>query len=85
MNVTAQVFKPFYDLHGRKYIDLIVDGEVTRVKVPFRYNRVMCHVSGIIPVQELKEGMTLDVYMEKVIWEGDIHWVLRGIRNVESN
>lgn len=85
MNVTARVFKPFYDLHGRKYIDLIVDGEVTRVKVPFRYNRVMCHVSGIIPVQELKEGMILDVYLEKVIWEGDIHWVLRGIRNVQSN
>lgn len=85
MDVSAEIFKPYYDIHGRKYIDLIIDGQVTRVKVPFRYNRVMCYVEGIIPIQELREGTKVTAYIEKVLWEGDIHWVLRGIRNVNSN
>jgi len=85
MDVQAEIFKPYYDIHGRKYIDFIINGQVTRVKVPFRYNRVMCHVDGITPVQEMKEGSKVEAFLEKVLWEGDIHWVLRGIREVNSN
>jgi len=33
----------------------------------------------------MKEGTQIQAFLEKVLWEGDIHWVLRGIREVNSN
>jgi hypothetical protein len=83
MDVQAEIYKKFYDIHGRKYIDLVIDGHITRVKVPFRYNRVMCHVDGITPIQDMEEGTRVRAFIEKTLWEGDIHWILRGIHTLE--
>ena len=70
---------PWYDVGGRKYIDLLFGGYVRRVKVPFRYNRVMCTVSGITPIQVL----TMDTHVECMIETVDGYYVLRSIRPLE--
>jgi hypothetical protein len=54
--VLATIHHPWYDINGRKYIDLLMNEKVVRVKIPFRYNRVMCFVHGITPIQSLTEG-----------------------------
>jgi hypothetical protein len=44
-------------------------GSVLTVKVPFRYRRVMCTVTGLTPVQSLVKGDTVDVIIEfKGVW-----------------
>jgi hypothetical protein len=47
---------PWYDVQGRKYIDIEIQGILYTVKIPFRYNRVMCHVKGIVPIQLFEAG-----------------------------
>lgn len=39
-------------------------GSVLKVKVPFRYNRVMCKVNGLKTIQELKKGDAVDIRIE---------------------
>lgn len=75
-HVTATVVEPFfcYDSGGldqngktapkRYYIVLDVDGQRRRCKVPFRYNRVMCHVSGGKTIQELVKGDVVETDMD---------------------
>ncbi len=70
------VVHPWYEINGRKYIDLELDGIVRRVKIPFRYNRVMCHVSGIVPIQSIPAGTRVECTVENVMG----HLVLRSIR-----
>jgi hypothetical protein len=72
----ARVVNTWYDRGGRKYIDLEINGEFRNVKVPFRYNRVMCKVDGIRPVQELGADEIVQVTTERRVWEGQTHWVL---------
>lgn len=72
----AAVVHPWYDVNGRKYIDIELDGLVRRVKIPFRYNRVMCNVVGIIPIQAIPSGTRVDCVIENVMG----HLVLRSIR-----
>jgi len=60
----AVVKAPWYDIGGRKYLDLEWDGYVRRVKVPFRYNRVMCHVGGLTPIQDLPIDTAVDCVVE---------------------
>jgi hypothetical protein len=79
MEINAEIVAPFYDYGGRKYLDLRWDGQVTRVKVPFRYKKVMCHIDGITPVQELKKGQKIHALVEKKLWEGDVHWIVHSI------
>jgi len=67
---------PWYDVNGRKYIDIELDGLTRRVKVPFRYNRVMCHVSGIVPIQSIAAGTRVECIVENVLG----HFILRSIR-----
>ena len=38
-------------------LDDPLEGNVLKVKVPFRYRRVMCNVDGDTPVQSLKRGI----------------------------
>lgn len=38
-----------------------LNGDVLTVKIPFRYNRVMCSVSGAKTLQELIVGDTIDI------------------------
>jgi hypothetical protein len=48
------VHTPYYDWDGRKYLEILIEGRVTRVKVPFRYGRVMCRVFGRVMKLKLK-------------------------------
>ena len=41
-----------------------LQGSVLKIKVPFRYNRVMCKVNGIRTIQELKKGDAVDIRIE---------------------
>lgn len=75
----AVVRTPWYDIGGRKYIDVDIGGYIRRVKVPFRYGRVMCHVNGLTPVQDLKEGQSVQCFIETKIWQGDSHFILHSI------
>lgn len=75
----AIVKTPWYDIGGRKYLDLELDGHIRRVKVPFRYGRVMCHVNGHVPVQDLKEGQSVQCFIERKAWEGETYMILHSI------
>jgi hypothetical protein len=74
------VVNTWYDRGGRKYIDLEINGEFRNVKVPFRYNRVMCKVDGIRPVQELGADEIVQVTLTRKTWEGQVHWVLDTVK-----
>ena len=80
----ATIARPFYDWDGRKYMELrMADSGMTMiVKVPWRYNRVMCHVEGIHPIQEFGSGESVDVLLDKKVWNGETFWVLISIRPV---
>lgn len=85
MLTRASVIRPYFDWDGRKYLELAVPNQGTlRVKVPFRYGRVMCRVHGIRPIQELKQGEEVEVLLEKKIWDGSHYWVLVSITPRES-
>ena len=70
------VTKAWYDIHGRKYIEL--DG--LQVKVPFRYNRVMgVDVQGHIPIQDMPTGMQVTAEIRTVKWDSLEYYVLKSI------
>jgi hypothetical protein len=49
-------------------------------KVPYRYKRLMCTTRGLKTLYELKIGDEVsNVVSKTVIWEGDIHYVLKSI------
>lgn len=77
----ARITTPWYDVEGRKYINLEVDGQVIRAKVPWRYGRVMCKVSGIRPIQELQLNETVEVILDKKYWGGNIYYVIISLRS----
>lgn len=76
----AQILKGFHEEGTRKYMTLLIEGEVYRVKVPFRYNRVMCTVEGIRPVQDYKTDEVVIVEIEKKMWDGEVFFVLKSLR-----
>jgi hypothetical protein len=70
------VTKAFFDVHGRKYIEL--DG--LQVKVPFRYNRVTgVDVQGHVPVQDMPAGTQVKAAIRTVKWDGLEYYVLKSI------
>jgi hypothetical protein len=75
----AVIRTPWYDIGGRKYLDLEFEGLVRTVKVPFRYRRVMCHVEGLVPIQEMPVGSVLDCILERKVWNGETFWVLHSV------
>lgn len=75
----AKVITAWYDINGRKYIDLEFDKSVKRVKIPFRYGRVMCHVMGITPIQDIQVGRVLECLIERKLWEGETYWILHSV------
>jgi hypothetical protein len=77
----ALVHTPYYDWDGRKYLELLIDGRLTRVKVPFRYGRVMCRIEGLKTVQELQKGDEIEIEIEKKIWDGVNHWILTALKS----
>ena len=74
-------------LHAQKrhllknsHVDDPLEGSVLKVKVPFRYRRVMCKVEGR-PIQTLIRGDEIEVVVEfKGAWNAENHsgfsWVL---------
>jgi hypothetical protein len=90
----ATVVTPYYDWDGRKYMELNLEGgpsvrrETTgfpgpgpqRVKIPFRYGRVMCRIEGLKTVQELQKGDEIEVTIEKKVWEGVEHWIFSSLK-----
>ena len=84
MEVRCKVIRPFYDWDGRKYLELESDQGHFRVKVPFRYGRVMCHTDGLRTIQEVQEGEEILAFMEKKFWDGQAFWILHGFREFHS-
>ena len=41
-----------------------LQGNVLKVKVPYRYNRVTCKVGGIKTIQEMQKGDNVNVHIE---------------------
>jgi hypothetical protein len=82
MIVKTKIHTPYYDWDGRKYLEVVFDGSKTptRLKVPFRYGRVMCRVEGLKTVQELQRGDEIEIEIEKKVWDGIEHLVLKSIR-----
>lgn len=57
-----------------------LDGRILKIKIPFRYRRVMCNVEGR-PIQSLIKGDVVDVNVDfKGVWNIENHsgfsWVL---------
>ena len=71
-----KITKEFHDVNGRKYIE--IDGE--RIKVPWRYNRVLCDVQGLVPIQSMKVDTEVDITVKNVIYEGYIYKILKSIK-----
>ena len=70
------ITKAWYDIHGRKYIEL--DG--LQVKVPFRYNRVTgIDVQGHVPIQDMPAGTQVKAEVRTVKWDGLEYYVLKSI------
>ena len=68
---------PYYDWGTRKYIEIRTDdGVVYRAKVPFRYGRVMCNVTGLKTIQELEKGTKVQGLVERKSWDGATHYVI---------
>ena len=65
----------FYSIGERRYID--IDGE--RIKIPWRYNRVMCKVHGLKTIQELEIGDEVTAIIENRFWDGENYKVLKEI------
>lgn len=75
--MTGVVETPYYDWGTRKYIEVRnEDGVVFRAKVPFRYGRVMCGVTGLKTIQELEKGERVKGVIERKTWDGATHYVL---------
>lgn len=82
--VVAVIAKAYHDWDGRKYLELSIDDNIIRAKIPYRYNRVMCRVHGIRPVQDFKSGEKVEVLLEKKHWDGEIYWIVRSIRSLSD-
>ena len=79
------VHTPYYDWDGRKYLEVLFDGRVTRIKVPFRYGRVMCRIEGLKTVQELQRGDEIEFEIERKNWDGHEHLVLKSVREITDS
>lgn len=79
-----KVKKSIYERGTAKYMDIIKpNDEVMSVKVPFRYKRVDCEVKGLTPVQDLKEGDTIEATIVYCGRSGDFqYWKFSSIEKV---
>jgi len=71
------------DYIHNKFINPL-QGNILKVKVPYRYNRVTCKVGGIKTIQEMQKGDNVNVHIEFCgVWEvGDycgLSWKLTSI------
>lgn len=81
-----RIHRPMYDWGGRKYLELETDdNRIIRVKIPWRYGRVMCKLGGLKTVQEFQEGDPVDVIISKKNWEGIEYSILEYIKEWEPS
>ena len=78
--VQSIIKTPLYDWDGRKYLEL---EEIGKVKVPFRYGRIMCKVLGDKTIQEMEKGLKVEVVIEIKTWDCVQHKVLYSIKELE--
>jgi hypothetical protein len=57
-----RITRTFFSIGPRKYIG--INGK--HIKVPWRYNRVMCKVHGIVPIQDFVLGQKVRALIEYV-------------------
>jgi hypothetical protein len=77
VTIQGVIETPYYDWGTRKYIEIRTDdGVVYRAKVPFRYGRVMCNVTGLKTIQELEKGERVRGMIERKTWDGETHHVI---------
>jgi len=78
--VVVTILRPYYDWDSRKYIDVIFNSKIIKLKIPFRYGRVMCKVDGLKTIQEMKKDEIIDVEFIKKSWNGLEHLILVSIK-----
>lgn len=83
--VRAIVHTPYYDWDGRKYLEILIENKITRIKVPFRYGRVMCRTEGLKTVQELQKGDEIEIEIERKVWDGVDHMILKSVREITDS
>ena len=66
----SSTVKQIHALSSKPVKNLIdpLNGDTLKVKVPFRYNRVMCTVTGGKCIQELVKGDTVHVELKYCGW-----------------
>jgi len=70
-----------YIWDDRRYMEVKTDHlGVVRLKVPFRYGRVMCKVQGLKTVQELHIGDEIEFTYKITNWDGIEYLVLESIK-----
>lgn len=85
--VTGTVHTAYYDWGGRKYIELLTeDSSVLRIKIPFRYGRVMAKIvsADARPIQSVQKGEHVKALVEHKYWDGDPYWILHSLTLLES-
>ena len=80
MLIRAKIHKPMYDWDGRKYIEL---EDIGRIKVPFRYGRVMCKLLGDKTLQEMQPGTLVEAFIDIKTWDCVEHKILYSIKEIE--
>jgi hypothetical protein len=81
----ATITRSYYDWNGRKYFEVKnEEGTSLRIKIPFRYGRVMCRTEGLKTIQEFQKGEQIEIEIERKVWDGEVHWVLVSISPVAS-
>lgn len=73
------ITKEFYDIGGRKYIDI----DNVKFKIPWRYNRVMgLKIEGTtLPIQSLEKGTQIvNLGWNGKNWDGQEYKVLNSIK-----
>ena len=78
--VQSVIQRSLYDWDGRKYLEL---ENIGKVKVPFRYGRIMCKVLGDKTVQEMEGGLRVEVQIENKTWDCVVYKVLYSIKELE--
>lgn len=61
-------------------------GNILRVKIPYRYNRVDCKVEGLTPVQEMEKDDSISATIQFCGgWEAGLYWKFTTIRQNDKN
>jgi hypothetical protein len=78
--MNGSVTRPYYDWGGRKYMEIRSDEGFVRIKIPYRYGRVMAHIEGIRPIQDIQSGEFVHVVLER----NQGVFVLKSLRVVDA-